>query len=255
MGPFTVLVGANASGKSNIRDAFRFLHGIGRGYRLADIIGGRYGAGGQVEWAPIRGGIDEIVRFGEDQFTLTVETGLPGIFFDRYGIVVGEGRKEAAAFRVEDEYLRSRTFKPTATGPMSPDRMWDVFYEQAAVGRSDTGGSRRRSHALAHGQDRHPEEVRVSSDRWARPASDRPDSGRKARGAGTEVPCQGCPGRLGQHSLSRPLSGTDAATRVSGPDRAWRRWGQPAHSVERDLRRPEATRHSGRVDAGVDADG
>ena len=41
MGPFTVLVGANASGKSNVRDALRFLHGIGRGYRLADIIGGR----------------------------------------------------------------------------------------------------------------------------------------------------------------------------------------------------------------------
>ena len=31
LGPFTVIVGANASGKSNIRDAFRFLHGIGRG--------------------------------------------------------------------------------------------------------------------------------------------------------------------------------------------------------------------------------
>ena len=31
VGPFTVIVGANASGKSNIRDAFRFLHGIGRG--------------------------------------------------------------------------------------------------------------------------------------------------------------------------------------------------------------------------------
>ena len=32
MGPFTVIVGANASGKSNIRDAFRFLHGIGQGF-------------------------------------------------------------------------------------------------------------------------------------------------------------------------------------------------------------------------------
>ncbi len=68
MGPFTVLVGANASGKSNVRDALRFLHGVGRGYRLADIIGGRYGAGGQVEWAPIRGGVDEIVRFGGGWF-------------------------------------------------------------------------------------------------------------------------------------------------------------------------------------------
>ena len=41
VGPFTVIVGANASGKSNIRDAFRFLHGIGRGYTLAEIVGGR----------------------------------------------------------------------------------------------------------------------------------------------------------------------------------------------------------------------
>ena len=39
MGPFTVIVGANASGKSNLRDALRFLHGIGRGYNLPDIIG------------------------------------------------------------------------------------------------------------------------------------------------------------------------------------------------------------------------
>ena len=72
LGPFTVIVGANASGKSNIRDAFRFLHGVGRGYALADIIGGRYGAGGQVEWAQIRGKPDEIVRFGSDSFNLGV---------------------------------------------------------------------------------------------------------------------------------------------------------------------------------------
>ena len=56
MGPFTVLVGANASGKSNVRDALRFLHGVGRAYRLADIIGGKYGAGGQPSlggWKPM----------------------------------------------------------------------------------------------------------------------------------------------------------------------------------------------------------
>ena len=62
VGPFTVIVGANASGKSNIRDAFRFLHGIGRGYTLAESIGGKYGAGGQLEWAPIRGAASEIIR-------------------------------------------------------------------------------------------------------------------------------------------------------------------------------------------------
>ena len=42
VGPFTVIVSANANGKSNIRDAFRFLHAIGRGYTLAEILGGKW---------------------------------------------------------------------------------------------------------------------------------------------------------------------------------------------------------------------
>ena len=63
LGPFTVIVGANASGKSNIRDAFRFLHGIGRGYTLAEILGGKYGPGGYREWEGIRGAPGELTRF------------------------------------------------------------------------------------------------------------------------------------------------------------------------------------------------
>ena len=76
VGPFTVIVGANASGKSNIRDAFRFLHGVSRGYSLAEIAGGKHEAG----WKPIRGATNEIARYraGEgafevDQFALEVE--------------------------------------------------------------------------------------------------------------------------------------------------------------------------------------
>ena len=72
MGPFTVIVGANASGKSNIRDALRFLHGIGRGYMLADVVGGMYGVGGQFTWQPIRGAANEIVRFQRDEFSLEI---------------------------------------------------------------------------------------------------------------------------------------------------------------------------------------
>ena len=61
VGPFTVIVDANASGKSNIRDAFRFLHGIGRGFTLAEILGGKSEAG----WKQIRGAANEIVQFGQ----------------------------------------------------------------------------------------------------------------------------------------------------------------------------------------------
>ncbi len=74
VGPFTVIVGTNASGKSNIRDAFRFLHGIGRGDTLSGIFGGKYGPRIQ-KWEPIRGAPNEIVRFGAapSGFSLYVE--------------------------------------------------------------------------------------------------------------------------------------------------------------------------------------
>ena len=78
MGPFTVIVGANASGKSNLRDAFRILHGIGRGYNLADAVGGKYGAGGQVEWNQVRGAFGEIIRFEQRAFRLLVGMSVVG---------------------------------------------------------------------------------------------------------------------------------------------------------------------------------
>ncbi len=73
VGSFTVIVGTNASGKSNVRDAFRFLHGIGRGYTLAEIFGGKYGPGGQLEWSGIRGAPYAIVRFGQPAFSIQLD--------------------------------------------------------------------------------------------------------------------------------------------------------------------------------------
>jgi len=73
LGPFTILLGRNASGKSNLRDAFRFLHGIARDYTLAEIVGGKQGRDGQLAWAPIRGSASELIRFGESSLSLDVE--------------------------------------------------------------------------------------------------------------------------------------------------------------------------------------
>ncbi len=100
IGPFTVIVGANATGKSNIRDAFRFLHGIGRGYTLAEIIGEKYGDGGQIEWAGIRGTTDEIIRFNERAFGLHVsmENAI-------YELVVSNAESRDGSFRVVGETL------------------------------------------------------------------------------------------------------------------------------------------------------
>lgn len=72
LGPFTLLVGTNASGKSNIRDAFRFLHGVSRGYNLAEIIGEKWIEGGVLQWRGIRGGTREAVFRGGNTFALEV---------------------------------------------------------------------------------------------------------------------------------------------------------------------------------------
>ena len=121
VGPFTVIVGANASGKSNIRDAFRFLHGVGLGYTLADIIGGRYGAGGQVEWDPIRGAASELVAFGKERFSLSVKLTLGKKRTARYEITVGPDRKDNGAFRVWREALRVGWQDIYTTHPPLPD--------------------------------------------------------------------------------------------------------------------------------------
>jgi hypothetical protein len=65
LGKLTLLVGTNASGKSNLRDAFRFLHGIGRGYSLAEIFGEKWGEGGELQWHPGRNAGSAVSRHGE----------------------------------------------------------------------------------------------------------------------------------------------------------------------------------------------
>ena len=122
VGPFTVIVGANASGKSNIRDAFRFLHGIGRGYTLAEIIGGKSGA----DWNPIRGAGNEIVRFGQSGSSIEVGIQLEDADVD-YLIEVGYER-ESNEFRITREKLTGRIKPGYAKEPRSftvnsnPDR-------------------------------------------------------------------------------------------------------------------------------------
>ncbi len=70
LGNLTLLVGTNASGKSNLRDAFRFLHGISRGYTLAEIIGEKWIEGGSQVWKGIRGGTREAAYHGSSTFSL-----------------------------------------------------------------------------------------------------------------------------------------------------------------------------------------
>jgi len=70
LGNLSLLVGTNASGKSNLRDAFRFLHGISRSYTLAEIIGEKWIEGGSQVWKGIRGGTRETAYWGTTTFLL-----------------------------------------------------------------------------------------------------------------------------------------------------------------------------------------
>ena len=109
MGPFTVIVGANASGKSNIRDAFRFLHGIGQGFTIDEIIGGKHDG-----WPGIRGAPSEfapkgsISSYGKSSFSLHVELdSTKGKTF--YSIKVGPNPDGSFGLCVLEEELRTES--------------------------------------------------------------------------------------------------------------------------------------------------
>jgi len=72
LGSFTLLVGANAAGKSNIREALRFLHAVGRGYKLAEIFDEKWSAG-ERQWEGIRGGPREVSFRGAPLFQVSVD--------------------------------------------------------------------------------------------------------------------------------------------------------------------------------------
>ena len=75
LGRMNLFIGANATGKSNLLDAFRVLAGIGRGFTIDEILNGKpRSATGEV-WERIRGGTTH-VRFsgsdGADEITIKV---------------------------------------------------------------------------------------------------------------------------------------------------------------------------------------
>jgi predicted ATPase len=67
LAPLTLLVGPNASGKSNALDALRFLQGAALDYPLGDVLRGRY-EGQREVWPAIRGGVAEATRVGTTSF-------------------------------------------------------------------------------------------------------------------------------------------------------------------------------------------
>lgn len=127
LGPFTVLVGTNATGKSNLREAFRFLHGISRGYTLSEIIGEKWIEGGVRVWNGIRGGHRELVFFPilyqppyEREFTFEVDFEIEDVMplkskysikVDPLGDPTGIALVSAESLQVDQELLLQTYFE------------------------------------------------------------------------------------------------------------------------------------------------
>jgi hypothetical protein len=67
--PLTLLVGANASGKSNFLDALRFLQGISRFNSLSEVLNGETKSRPDA-WPGLRGRAEETARLGTKAFTV-----------------------------------------------------------------------------------------------------------------------------------------------------------------------------------------
>jgi predicted ATPase len=157
LGPLTVLIGVNASGKSNIRDAFRFLHGIARGYNLAEVMGEKYLEGGVLQWRGIRGGRNEAAYRQSDTFTLGIdfEISKPRIirtlFPDKatYSIVIAPGTKLSSPRVLRESLYVTGRFGNSSkmifdSHPVH--NLPDQRDPQHIVVRIPTGGKYRRGH-------------------------------------------------------------------------------------------------------------
>lgn len=134
VGPFTIIVGLNATGKSNIRDAFRFLHGISHGYSLAEIIGGKYETGKQI-WVPIRGKIGDLFRFGNSSFYLETELYLNQKIV-QYKIRIGRSKGNAQeALRITEESLQVGNELIYTSHPLSDP----ISEENSILSQNDEG--------------------------------------------------------------------------------------------------------------------
>lgn len=78
LAPTTLLIGANAAGKSNMLDALRFLQGLALGYSITDTLRG-YWEGGRQIWPGIRGEIKEAAFFGTSSFSIETTWMIDGV--------------------------------------------------------------------------------------------------------------------------------------------------------------------------------
>lgn len=107
--PLTVLIGNNASGKSNCLDALLFLNRVSQGVAIFPAIAG------DVNLPALRGGIEWICRKPEKQFTISVVLGSENEGQDyRYDLTVLVHGTKAEVYAEE---LTLLTYRPRSENP------------------------------------------------------------------------------------------------------------------------------------------
>lgn len=168
LGPFTLVVGANASGKSNLRDALRFVHGVGLGLSIAEIFGEKYGPGGILQWRGIRGGLPEAARVGASTFgtdvKLTVQRGVRRYSID---VEIHRGGSRAAVLReeLETDGVDDHRWAVAATSDLRhPNRERPGLTQPSGFSDEDSEQSEVASaFASMRFLDLHPDAMRVAS--------------------------------------------------------------------------------------------
>lgn len=154
--PLTVVIGSNASGKSNCLDAFLFLNRVSQGIAIFPAIAG------DVNLAALRGGMEWICRKPEKQFQLAVTIGSDNERQDyRYELTVlvngtraevhsealtllvhgsrGENSKDKILFRTKQEESNSPGIPAYfSTGTQGPARRHDLNRSHTILCQVDT---------------------------------------------------------------------------------------------------------------------
>lgn len=75
-GQLNIVIGANASGKSNLFDALRFLQGVGNGFSLGEIIDGKPKSSTAAVWDAIRGGSSQLAFAGNEKESTKIDVSI-----------------------------------------------------------------------------------------------------------------------------------------------------------------------------------
>lgn len=125
LAPLTLLVGANASGKSNFLDAIRFLQGLSRDLTAGEILNGEESSKPDA-WPGLRGRVQEAARIGTSQFVIDysrIDASYPEVEVGHRVVCRTEPTPVLVHESLDLLGTQARTLEDYAVSPIHPDRL------------------------------------------------------------------------------------------------------------------------------------